>query len=107
MLSGETFNSITVKKQSLHSLGKKVGISLSHIGILDVDCIIDSSGDHFILDMNARFGGLYPFSHIAGANIPKAIIKWLKSEDINPEIYNVRYGIEGFKDINPVILKRP
>ena len=36
----------------------------------------------YILEMNARFGGGYPFSHMAGVNLPKAIIHWLNDEEL-------------------------
>ena len=37
------------------------------------------------------FGGGYPFSHLAGVNLPMAIIKWLKNEfvDIN-DLFNCK-----------------
>ena len=56
--------------------------------------------------MNARFGGGYPFSHLAGVNLPMAIIKWLKNEfvDIN-DLLTAKSNVYGQKDINIVRIK--
>ena len=53
--------------------------------------------------MNCRIGGHYPFSHLAGANLPLAILKWLNGEIIDRSILKIKHGIEAFKDINPIV----
>ena len=52
--------------------------------------------------MNARFGGGYPFSHQAGANLPKAIINWLNNESIKQSLFKVKTGMVLQKDIKIV-----
>jgi carbamoyl-phosphate synthase large subunit len=79
MRAGETDKAVTVNNMQLVQFGELIGKSLKHIGNLDCDFFI-SNGKCYLLELNSRFGGGYPFSHEAGANIPKAIINWLKGE---------------------------
>ncbi len=103
MRAGETDCAMTIKNNALTELGKKISGSLRHIGNLDVD-IIEMDGRFFVLEMNARFGGGYPFSHIGGVNLPLAIISWLKGEKEPVECFNLRYNVKGHKDIRIVEL---
>ena len=53
--------------------------------------------------MNARFGGGYPFSHLAGVNLPKAIVKWLNKEEVSvDDLLTATSGVRGQKDIQIV-----
>ncbi|HOL11014.1 MAG TPA: ATP-grasp domain-containing protein [Bacillota bacterium] len=104
MRSGETDIAITEDNKVLRELGRKISANVGHIANLDVDCFMVDEVP-YILEMNCRFGGGYPFSHIAGANLPLAIIKWIKSEKIPRELFEIKYNVKGVKDISPVILK--
>lgn len=86
MRAGETDKAVTKISDQLFSLGEIIGSNLKHIAILDVD-VFYYKGSLYVLEMNPRFGGHYPFSHIAGANVPKAIIKWLNGENPPPECF--------------------
>lgn len=46
-------------------LAERMGL----LGIADVDVIVSEDGTIHLLDVNSRFGGGYPFSHLAGGNI--------------------------------------
>ena len=37
-----------------------------------MDVLLTREGDAYIIDMNARFGGGYPYSHMAGVDLPAA-----------------------------------
>jgi len=79
MRAGETDRAITVKSTRLEALGGAIGRKLGHIGILDCDVIVIEDRC-YVLDMNPRFGGGYPFSQMAGANLPAALLAWANHE---------------------------
>lgn len=103
MRSGETDCAITVEDDTAKEIGQKIAALSRHMGNLDCDLFI-SNGKYYILEMNARFGGGYPFSHIAGVNLPRAIIMWLNGEKVPIEMLTPKIGVRGQKDINMVIL---
>lgn len=86
MRAGETDKAITCDIPEIHEMGRKIGNALKHIGNLDVDIMQRANGDYCVLELNPRFGGGYPFSHEAGVNLPKAIIQWVKGEQVDPNI---------------------
>ena len=98
MRSGETDIAETLKDEALELVGKSLAALTKHIGNLDVDAFV-VDGVSYILEMNARFGGGYPFSHYAGVNLPKAIVSWLKKEKVDPAILKAKIGVIGYKDI--------
>lgn len=105
MRSGETDCAITENNKELYLLAKKISKCSKHIANLDTDVFLTDKGP-YVLEMNARFGGGYPFSHIAGANLPKTIIMWLQNEKVPKDMLSVEYGILAQKDINIVRLQR-
>ncbi|MBR5673768.1 MAG: ATP-grasp domain-containing protein [Muribaculaceae bacterium] len=92
MRAGETDKATTVDSEELRRIGQVIGSNLGHIGNLDCD-ILEMDGKFYILELNPRFGGGFPFSYQAGVNLPKAIIKWIKGEPFdNNELCPV-YGL--------------
>lgn len=79
MRAGETDKAITIENNSIKNIGQKIATNLTHIANLDCD-ILEKDGEYYVLELNPRFGGGYPFSHEAGINMPQAIIAWLKNE---------------------------
>lgn len=98
MRAGETDSAETVEDVRLLEVGKCISEHLKHIGNLDVDIIVQN-GKPYILEMNARFGGGYPFSHAAGVNLPAAIIAWLENRPVPTSILQPIIGIRAQKDI--------
>lgn len=86
MRAGETDKAVTRDLPVVREMGRKIGEALKHIGNLDVDIMQRANGDYCVLELNPRFGGGYPFSYEAGVNMPKAIIEWVKGNDIDPSI---------------------
>lgn len=103
MRAGETDSAKIIENEDLFELGKNIAIKLKHIANLDVDCFL-VKGTYYVLEMNCRFGGQYPFSHIAGANFPKALINMLRGESVKEELLHTVPGTIGIKNIEPKIL---
>lgn len=91
MRSGETDKAQTVDNTDIRQIGKMLGENLKHIGNLDVD-VFEQDGKYYVLELNPRFGGGFPFSYEAGVNLPKAIIEWIKGKDIDDSILIPVYG---------------
>ena len=92
MRAGETDKAITVDLPEVREMGRKIGEALGHIGNLDVDIMQRADGAYCVLELNPRFGGGFPFSYEAGVNMPKAIIQWIKGEEVNPAMLQPEYG---------------
>lgn len=91
MRAGETDKAVTVDNAEIRQMGSIIGSNLHHIGNLDCD-ILEQNGHYYVLELNPRFGGGYPFSHEAGVNLPKAIIEWAKGNQINQELLIPQYN---------------
>jgi carbamoyl-phosphate synthase large subunit len=86
MRAGETDKAISVIDNRFEKLGRLISENLKHIGNLDCD-IFDYNGELYVLELNPRFGGGYPFSHEAGINTAAIYIEWLKgNKDISKHI---------------------
>jgi carbamoyl-phosphate synthase large subunit len=89
MRAGQTDRAVTVKDERLEKLGQLIGEHLGHIGILDCDLFVTEQGCR-VIDLNPRMGGGYPFSHVAGANVPAALVAWMNGEEADPSCFQVR-----------------
>ncbi len=91
MRAGETDKAQTLDNPAIRNVGRILGEQLRHIGNLDVD-VFEKDGKYYVLELNPRFGGGFPFSYEAGVNFPKAIIEWLKGNDIDDSTLIPQYG---------------
>lgn len=98
MRSGETDQGYAIENEDLLTEAYRLGKSLNHIGPLDVDFFLINEKP-YILELNPRFGGGYPISHIAGANFPKLIINMAKNN------LNTDYSIYQNYKTNKVMIK--
>lgn len=105
MRSGETDSAETVEIPALRAIGEKISGLLKHRGNLDMD-LFEKDGEFYVLEMNARFGGGYPFSHMAGVNLPQAIVNWSRGLTSDRSLLEAKTGIKGYKDIRMVCLNR-
>lgn len=96
MRAGETDRAITELRPDLIELGRRIGCSLGHVGNLDCDVFAD--GDRlFLLEINPRFGGGYPFSASAGADVPGALLAWAAGRTAPSGWANIRDGVASSK----------
>lgn len=91
MRAGETDKAISVIDSKIEQIGKNIGQYLKHIGNLDCD-VFEQDGQYFVLEMNPRFGGGYPFSHEAGVNTAAVYIEWLKGGNDISKYINYKPG---------------
>jgi carbamoyl-phosphate synthase large subunit len=103
--AGECELAETVAEQRLTELGREIGMKMAHLGVLDVD-VIEQDGVLYVLEFNPRFGGCYPFSHMAGANLPAAYVAWALGIEPDPSWLRVRAGVRSFKDFTLVVDQR-
>lgn len=108
MRAGETDKARTVHNTHLMELGEKLGRLFRHVGVMDCDVLSDGQGRMAVLELNPRFGGGYPFSHMAGANIPAAILAWLEGKEPEPEWLQITEGVASAKyDMLTIIANEP
>ena len=102
MRSGETDAATTVFEPILEQLGKEISNLTKHPANMDVDVFFDGT-EAYVLELNPRFGGGYPFSHMAGVNLPEAIIKWYNMEKVEiSSCLKPKIGITSMKGISMI-----
>jgi carbamoyl-phosphate synthase large subunit len=80
---GETEQAETVDSPLLTALGQRLCTALGHAGPLDADLFVHE-GVASVLEINLRFGGGYPVSHLAGADFPGMVVRMLRGETVSP-----------------------
>ena len=98
MRSGETDIAELVDEPVIKHTLTMLGNLTHHIANMDCDVFM-IDGIPYILEMNARFGGGYPFSHMGGCNLPQAIVNWIEGKHVPVEMISSKVGVAGFKEI--------
>lgn len=98
MRAGETDIAQIVEDPVITAELTRLGQHTRHIGNMDCDLFM-VDGQPYILEMNARFGGGYPFSHMAGCDLPRALIAWLSGKDVSPSVLEIKKPIKAYKEI--------
>lgn len=104
MRAGETDRAEAVDPAPFVELGRRISEAIPHPGSVDVDVIVDKQGEAFVIDINPRLGGGYPFSHLAGARVPQAYVAWASGRTVNPAWLKSTPGIVGGKYVEAVAL---
>lgn len=92
MRSGETDKAESVIDSRFEYIGRKISQALGHIGNLDCD-VFESNGRLYVLELNPRFGGGYPFSHESGINTAAIFVEWLKGNTDIKRFINYKAGM--------------
>ena len=77
MRGGETDKAMTVIDKRMENIGEQIGSNLKHFGTMDCDLFLCADG-LYVLELNPRFGGGYPFSHEGGINTAAIYLEWLR-----------------------------
>ncbi|WP_045415407.1 ATP-grasp domain-containing protein [Vibrio owensii] len=85
MRAGETDKATTVSSHRFEAYANTISTKLRHVGNMDCD-FLEMNNKLYLLELNPRFGGGYPFSHEAGANLVKALLMSLDGRDNEIEI---------------------
>ncbi len=102
MRAGETDIAETVDCPEIYETAKKIAGLSKHIANVDMDVFM-VDGKPYVLEMNARFGGGYPFSHVAGCNLPKAIVEWVNGGSVSPEMLSAKVGVCTYKELTMTV----
>ena len=105
MRSGETDAAESADVPSVSAAAEKIAVWSRHLGCMDSDWIVGADGEPTLIELNPRFGGGYPFTHGAGANVVKACVNWARGIDNDLWCRDFRAGIRMFKDISLVVMK--
>lgn len=89
MRAGETDKAITVDPEPFRDTVGKIQGYIQHRGNLDCD-FLERDGQLYLLEMNPRFGGGYPFTHLSGANHVAMLIADFEDHALAP----YRYGVD-------------
>ena len=99
-IAGETLLAETIE----HEAAFKTALDLLETspipGPIDID-MIDVDGRIVILEVNTRFGGGYPASHLAGAAFPETMVEWVSGAP-RGRLRRYRPGIRMMKKLTPI-----
>lgn len=98
MRSGETDKAISVIDECIEKETLKIAGNLKHVANLDCDLICEN-GKLFCIDLNPRFGGGYPATHIIGVNLIDLLLQLCKGQRVDPCFQNYYPDILVMKEI--------
>ena len=99
---GETERSVTIDCPDLVALAQRIAREVGIIGPFDADFFRDSDGKIWLLELNPRFGGGYPVSHLAGANFPELIVRMVGGNPVLWSQMSYKSGVTMMKKLEVI-----
>jgi carbamoyl-phosphate synthase large subunit len=96
MRAGETDKAVSVNEKKLVGLGVKIAQAFPVFGPADADVKTGKNGP-MLLEINPRFGGGYPCSHLCGADFPAKLVAICKGQKLISNIGDYPAGVYMFK----------
>lgn len=90
--AGDTDSAVTVLDPVLSDLGRALAEALGPVGVVDCDVFWAAEGPT-VLELNPRFGNSYPFVHVAGADLPAAVVAWARGDLPEPGWLRAEPGV--------------
>ncbi|MGO2034842.1 MAG: ATP-grasp domain-containing protein [Brevibacterium sp.] len=97
MRAGETDKAATVDPAPFARISELIAGASDLTGLIDVDVFVDDFGEASVIDINPRFGGGYPFVHLAGADVPLYYLARAFGIDIGEEWCRYGFGVVSAK----------
>jgi len=85
MRAGETDKAVTTSNSVMIEFGSRLLAAMNLYGPADADVILTSGGPQ-LLEINPRFGGGYPCSHLAGADFCSKLIAMREGKSLKSDI---------------------
>ncbi len=98
---GETERAETIECPELVELAGHLVREVGIVGPFDADFFRDDSGQLWVLELNTRFGGGYPVSHLAGADFPAVVVRLIRGEGVPPCV-DYKRGVTMMKQLQPI-----
>lgn len=105
MRAGESDAATSVVRKPFEIIARQISALTQHPGIWGID-LMEDDGVYRVIDVNPRFTGDYPFHHLAGSNIPKALVSWISGNQPVPDCFEHHPGVSCYKDLVPSIVHK-
>ncbi|MEO9247701.1 ATP-grasp domain-containing protein [Citricoccus nitrophenolicus] len=97
MRAGETDKATTVDSREFGYLGRILAKDAQLRGLMDMDVMREPDGTWSVIDINPRFGGGYPFVHLAGADVPTLYLSQILGLNRGQDFLNYSIGVTSAK----------
>jgi carbamoyl-phosphate synthase large subunit len=90
---GESIKGMSIRDEALIELARDIAEGLGIVGPANIQCFREADGEHFITDINTRFGGGFPLPLAAGGRYPELALALARGERPEPRLGDFREGI--------------